>query len=83
MSTIWKYCTKSTYIVVTLPLGSRPRQKGLKGVGREGCENEDSHSQVNSPFKSWSPDGLSNLQRAIVEVKTPRIEKFFLSLERY
>jgi hypothetical protein len=83
MSTIWKYYTKSTYIVATLALGSRARQKGLKGMGQEGCENEDSHSQVNFPFRSWSPSGLSNLQRAIAEVKTPRIEKFFISLERY
>jgi len=61
MSKIWKYYTKSTYIVATLALGLRPRQKDLKGVGQEGCENEDSHSQMNSPFRSWSLSGLSNL----------------------
>jgi len=31
--------------------------------------NEPPHSQVNSHFGSWSPDGLLNLQRAIVGVK--------------
>jgi hypothetical protein len=30
--------------VATLALGLWPRQKGLKGVGQEECENEDSHS---------------------------------------
>ncbi len=41
------------------------------------------HSQVNSHFGSWSPGGLPNLQRVIVEIKTPCIEKFFISLESY
>jgi hypothetical protein len=69
--------------VVTLALGLRPRQKGLKGAGQEECEKEDSHSQVNSFFGSWSPDGLPNLQREIAKVKTPYIEEFFISLEIY
>jgi hypothetical protein len=38
-------------IVATLALGLQLRQKGLKGVGQEECENEDSHSQVSSPFR--------------------------------
>jgi len=38
---------------------------------------------VSSPFGSWNPSGLSNLQRAIVEVKTPHIKEFFISLESY
>jgi len=69
--------------VATLALGLRPRLKGLKGTGQEVCENEDSHSQVSSPFESWSPGGLSNFQRAITKVKPPRIEEFFISLESY
>ncbi len=72
-----------TYFVATLALGLRPKQKGLKGPGQEKCENEDSHSQVNSPFGSWSPSGLLNIQRAIAEVKTPHIEEFFISLKSY
>ncbi len=27
------------------------------------CEDEDSHSQVNSYFESWSPNGLPNLPK--------------------
>jgi hypothetical protein len=73
----------SSYGVATLALGSRPRQMGLKGAGQKECENENSHSQVSSPFGSWSPSGLPNLQRAITKVKTPRIEEFFISLESY
>ncbi len=38
--------------VATLALGSRPRQKGRKGVGQKECEKEDSHFQVSSPFQS-------------------------------
>jgi hypothetical protein len=72
-----------TLCVVTLALGSRPRQKSLKGIGQEECENEDSHSQVSSPFGSWSPGGLPNLQRAIAKVKTPCIKELFISLKSY
>jgi len=43
--------------------------------------NEPTHSQVGSHFGSWSPDGLLNLQRVIVGVKTHWIEEFFISLE--
>jgi hypothetical protein len=32
--------------------------------------NEPSHSQMNCHFGSWSPNGLPNLQRVIVGVKT-------------
>jgi hypothetical protein len=52
-------------------------------MGQEESENEDSDSQVNSPFESWSPDELPNLQKEISEVKTLRIENFFISLESY
>jgi hypothetical protein len=58
---------------MTLTLGKSVRE----------CEDEDSHSQVSSHCGSWSPSGLPNLYRAIVEVKTPRIEEFFISLESY
>jgi hypothetical protein len=57
-----------------------------KGAGQEGvreCENEDSHSQVNSHFGSWSLGGLPNFHRAITKVKPPRIEEFFISSKRY
>jgi len=64
--------------IATLALGSQLRQKGLKGAGQEECENENSHSQVSSPFASWSPCGFLNLHKAIAEVKTPRIEEFFI-----
>jgi hypothetical protein len=69
--------------IASLALGLRPRQKGLKGTGQEECEKEDSHSQVSSPFGSWSPSGLPNLQGMIAKVKTPCIEEFFISLESY
>jgi hypothetical protein len=45
-----------------------------------------SHSQVsshNSHFGSWSPYGLPNLQKTIVEVKTHCIEDFLISLEKH
>ncbi len=45
------------------------------------CEDEDSHSQVSSHVGSCSPGELPNLQRMIAEVKTPRIEEFFISFE--
>jgi hypothetical protein len=34
-------------------------------------------------FRSWSPDGLLKLQRVIKKGKTPRLDKFFISLESY
>jgi len=70
-------------IVTTLAVGSQPRQKGLTCTSQKECENEYSHSQVSSPFANWSPGGLLNLQRTIVEVKTSYIEKLFISLESY
>jgi hypothetical protein len=47
------------------------------------CENEPSHSQMNSHFGSWSLGGLPKLQRAIAKGKTPIFEEFFISLENY
>jgi len=41
----------STTSVVTLALGSRPRQKGFKDTGQEECENEDLHSQMSFLFE--------------------------------
>jgi hypothetical protein len=58
--------------VATLALGENVRE----------CEDEDSHSQMNSHWGSWSPSGLSNLQRMIIDIKTPCIEEFFISLEK-
>jgi hypothetical protein len=85
-----------TPYVATLALGSRPKQ-GLARLwtkreaqgGHISCsweckrvwENEPSHFQVNSHFGSWSPNGLSNFQRAIEGVKTHWIETFLISLE--
>jgi hypothetical protein len=47
------------------------------------CENEQSHSQVNSYFGSWSLDGVLSFHRAIARVKTHHIEELFISLEIY
>jgi hypothetical protein len=47
------------------------------------CENELSHSQVNSHVGNWSPGGLPKLQRAIPKGKTPCLEDFFIPLETY
>jgi len=72
--------------VATLALGSRPKQRFAKVRAKRSvreCENEDSHSQVNSHFGNWSLGGLPNLQIAITKVKTPRIEDFFISSENY
>jgi ribosomal protein S14 len=72
------------------------QEKGLQRCGARGkpeghiscfweCRrmwrNEHSHSQVSSQFGSWSPDGLSNIQRTIIRIKTHWIEVFFISLE--
>jgi hypothetical protein len=38
---------------------------------------------MNSHVGSWSPGGLLKLHRAIAKVKTPFLEEFFISLERY
>jgi hypothetical protein len=44
--------------------------------------NEPPHSQVNSHFGSWSPDGFLNFHRAIVGVKTHWIEEFFYIIKK-
>ncbi len=71
-------------------LEAHDQNTGLQEVGpreRPGsmgeCENELTHSQVNSHVGSWSPDGLSKLQRAIAKGKTPCLEELFISLESY
>jgi hypothetical protein len=38
---------------------------------------------MSSHFGNYNPDGLLNLQRAIVRVKIHCIEKFFISLEKF
>jgi hypothetical protein len=82
--------------VATLALGLWPRQRGCKVVGQEKTqeshhilrkcrkvwESEPSHSQGNSHFGRWSPDGLPKFQRAILGVKTQWLVTFFISLER-
>jgi hypothetical protein len=59
--------------VTTLALGESVKE----------CEDEDSHSQVSFHFGSWSPGGLSNLQRVVIGVKTLCIEECLISLENY
>jgi len=44
-------------------------------------ESEHSHSQGNSHFGRWSPNGLLKLQKAIARVKTQWLVAFFISLE--
>jgi hypothetical protein len=76
--------------VATLALGSRPRQ-GLarlrverKPESEGKCEGTNPHTPKGaSTLGVWSPDGLPNLQRAIVGVKTQWIEEMFISLENY
>jgi hypothetical protein len=46
------------------------------------CEGMNTHTpQESSHFGSWTPDGLPNLQKVIVGVKTHWIEELFISLE--
>jgi hypothetical protein len=66
-----------------LSLGLATKAKACKGASQEECEDEDSHSQMSSHFGSSRPSGLPNFQRMITKVKTPCIEEFFISLERY
>jgi hypothetical protein len=48
------------------------------------CEGMNPHtSKGTSTLGVWSPDGLPNLERGIVGVKTQCIEKFFTLLESY
>jgi len=76
-------------------LGLATKAKVYKGVGQKGSlgvtshvpgsvgewGNEPSHSQVNSHFRSWGPNGLLNLQRAMTGIKTHWIEMFLISME--
>jgi hypothetical protein len=39
------------------------------------------HTSKEFHFRSWSPDGLLNLQRAIAGIKTQWLEEFFISME--
>jgi hypothetical protein len=43
--------------------------------------NEPPHSQMDSHFGSWSPNGVPNFQRAFAGVKTHWIEALLISLE--
>jgi hypothetical protein len=70
--------------IAILALGSQPRQRLARMWANRSvreCEDENSHSQMSSHFGSWSPGGLPNFRRTIVEIKMPHIEKFFISLE--
>ncbi len=77
---------KDIHNVATLVLDLRPRRRLAKAQAKKSvkeCEDGNSHSQVNFHWESGSRDGLPNLQRAITDVKTPCIEEFLISLERY
>ncbi len=98
INNFWILPLRMTFLLVTLALGSQPRQ-GLAKVWTKSeaqethfmlpkvweCgkvwENEPPHSQVNSHFGNWSPNGLSNLQRVISGVKTHWIEYLFIWLK--
>jgi len=55
----------------------KPRSEGK-------CEGMNLHTPKGaSTLGVWSPGGLSNLQKAIVGVKTQWIEEFFISLKIY
>jgi hypothetical protein len=78
------------HLVVTLALGWWPRQGVARLQAKRGSQewkevwgNEPSHPQGSSHLGSWSPNGLPNVQRTIVGVKTQWIEKLFISLESY
>ncbi len=65
-------------------------QKGSSGVmlhapesARE-CDRISPHTHKGTPtLGNWSPDGLLNVQRTIIGVKTQWIKEFFISLESY
>jgi hypothetical protein len=91
----WPTPLQTLAFVTTLALGLQPRQ-GLTKVWAKSepeshiscsqeCKKvwkyEPPHSQVSSHFGSWSPHGLLNFQRAIVEVKIHWNEDFIISLE--
>jgi len=43
--------------------------------------NEPPHSEMNSHFGSWNPNGVPNLQRVIIGAKTHWIKEFLILLE--
>ncbi len=48
------------------------------------CEGMNPHTPKGIPMLGVGvPKGLPNFQSAIAKVKTPRLEEFFISLERY
>jgi hypothetical protein len=91
-------CAQSTFspffafIVITLTLGSRPRQRQGKVQAENATQephlhslgmwrNEPTHSQMDSHFGSWNPFGVLNLQKGISRVKIHWIKKFLTSLK--
>jgi hypothetical protein len=85
-----------TISVTTLALGSRPRQGVARWRAKretrehvtcprecKECEGMNPHTPMWTPMLGVGVlKGLPNLQSAIVGVKTPRFEKFFISLKR-
>jgi hypothetical protein len=90
-------CYHKIFHVATLALGSRPRQGVARlrakretwehfTCSREckECEGMDPHTPKWTPMLGVGiTKGLPNLQNAIARVKTPRLKKFFISLESY
>jgi hypothetical protein len=83
---------RSFRLVTKARAGKGVGQKWTPGVtfhdpGRlrlwEGGRIEPPHSQVNSHFGSWNPNGFPNFQRAIVGIKTHWIEDLFIPLESF
>jgi hypothetical protein len=71
---------------MTLALDLWPRRRLAKVHAKKSvreCEDEDSRSQVSFHCESQSSGGLPNFQRVIAEIKTPRIEEFFITLKSY
>jgi hypothetical protein len=82
-----KNISKLSQFVTTLTLGSRPMQgftrlRATRKPRSEGkCEGMNPHIPKGaSTLKVWSHDGLPNLQKTIVRVKTKWIKEFFISL---
>jgi hypothetical protein len=72
------YCCKPSLGLVT-------KARVHKSVGQKRSPRvwESVRMNTHTPKWSWSPSGLSKLQRAIAKVKTPRLEELFISLESY
>jgi hypothetical protein len=84
-------CRNPSFGLVTKAKGvARVRAKRKSGVTSHTpgsvrkCEGVNPHTPKWTPMLGVGvPEGLPNLQSAIAGVKTPRFEKFFISLESY